>query len=78
MAKTNLQESADTRSAGIYGLALGAVLGALGIGAFAIVLGIFGVAHGGVALSMIAGGAVGGLAGLMYGVLSVRRRPLAH
>jgi hypothetical protein len=73
MAKTTLQESIDTRAGGVHGLVWGAVLGALIIGALAIILDVLGVAHGGVVLSMAAGAGLGGLAGLMYGALSVRR-----
>ena len=73
MRKTGTQESLDTRRGGIYGLVLGAVFGALLIGFLAIVLDIIGVAHGGVVLSMAGGAGLGGLAGLMYGTLSVRR-----
>lgn len=73
MRKTILQESVDTRTHGVYGLVLGAVFGALLIGVLAIALEIAGVAHGGVVLSMLAGAAIGGLAGLMWGTLSARR-----
>ena len=77
MAKTQLQESVDTRAGGVHGLVWGAVLGALLMGVLAIILDVTGVAHGGVVLSMLGGAGVGGLAGLMYGALSVRRGPTA-
>ena len=77
MAKTALQESMDTRTGGVHGLIWGAVLGALIVGVLAIILDVAGVAHGGVALSMMGGAGLGGLAGLMYGALSVRRRTTA-
>lgn len=72
--RTTLDESMSTRSAGIHGFIIGVVAGAIVIGIFAIILDVFGVAHGGVVLSMMGGGALGGLAGLMYGVLSARRK----
>jgi len=77
MAKTTLQESIDTRAGGVHGLVLGAVLGAIIVGVLAIILDVAGVAHGGVVLSMAGGAGLGGLAGLMYGALSVRRRTTA-
>ena len=77
MAKTAMQESMDTRAGGVHGLVWGAVLGALIVGALAIALDVMGVAHGGVVLSMAGGAGLGGLAGLMYGALSVRRRVTA-
>lgn len=77
MAKTTLQESVDTRTGGVHGLIWGAVLGALIVGVLAIILDVLGVAHGGVVLSMIGGAGIGGLAGLMYGALSMRRRVTA-
>ena len=76
--KSQLQESMDTRSAGIHGFVWGAVLGALIVGVLAIVLDLTGVVHGGVALSMLGGAALGGLAGLMYGALSARRTTAAR
>lgn len=76
--KTQLQESMDTRSAGVHGLVLGAVLGALIVGVLAIVLDLTGVVRGGVVLSMMAGAALGGLGGLMYGALSARRTTAAR
>lgn len=77
MAKTAMQESIDTRAGGVYGLICGAVLGSLIVGVLAIILDVTGVAHGGVVLSMLGGAGLGGLAGLMYGALSVRRRVTA-
>lgn len=78
MAKTMLQESADTRHGGVRGLIWGAVIGALVVGVLALVLDVLGVAHGGMVLSMAGGAGLGGLIGLMYGALSARRRVIVH
>ncbi len=74
MAKTQLQDAADTHHGGTRGLAWGAVIGAIIVGVLATILDLMGVAHGGAVLSMAGGAGLGGLIGLLYGALSARRR----